>query len=81
MLFTPLAVVIPLLMWWDGKRPWLEWLAVAYLVFGVLSAFDGLGQGQDNSELVALMIPPSLAALGVAMLVSRRRVAVPQQPT
>jgi hypothetical protein len=35
---------------------------------------------QDNSELVALLAPPSLAALAVALLVSRRRAGAPLTP-
>jgi hypothetical protein len=81
LLFSPLAFVIIVLMW--SRRPgrWISWLAAAYVIFGVFGAVDGLGQRQDNSELVALMVPPSLAALGVAVLVSRRRVAAQPPPT
>jgi hypothetical protein len=78
LLFSPLAVVIPLMLW---SRRWprgLEWLAALYLVTAIVGAFDGLGQGQDNSELVALIIPPSLAALVVAIVVSRQRAAAPR---
>jgi hypothetical protein len=80
LLFSPLAFVIPMLIWSRPGR-WVSWLAAAYVISGLFGAIDGLGQRQDNSELVALLVPPSLAALGVAMLVSRRRVAAQPPPT
>lgn len=80
MLFTPFAVAIPLLMSWRSRPRWLDWLSVLYVVTAVIGAFDGFGLGQDNSELVALMLPPSLGALLVASVLNRRRAAAPPLP-
>jgi hypothetical protein len=82
LLFSPLGVVLLLLLVRRRQAGWVNTLGLIYVGMVLLGASLGWTEiAQDSRELVALMTLPSLAAAWVAFDINRRRAAVPLTPT
>ena len=81
LLFSPLGFALFMLLLIRQKTEWLRTLALCYLGMVLVGAVLGwTGLIQDNGELAALMLLPSIAAAWIAIEINRRRAGAPLPP-
>ncbi len=80
LLLSPLALALPALLR-RGRHPVATALAIAVAVSALVGGLLALPELlQRNREIAALAVPPTLAAVAVALRFSRRRGPVPPAP-